>query len=269
MVQVIKATGEVEPFSEEKLRGSIHRAGIPDELENKVVEQIQSKLYDKIPTSEIYRNITNFLGSSKSPYTKAKYSLKESIMSLGPTGYPFEDFIAEVLKTEGYKTQTRVVVKGRCISHEIDVIAEKDGEKNMIEAKFHNTFGARTDSQVAMYTKTRFDDVKDQNYFTSAWLITNTKATLDAISYGTCSGMKIISWSYPDGQSLRELIEKARLQLITSLSLLSNSQKQRLLENHIILCKDIVEKPNCLDLLVLPRENKDKILSEAQFVYKN
>ncbi|MDP3988017.1 MAG: ATP cone domain-containing protein [Candidatus Levybacteria bacterium] len=273
MIQVVKATGEIQPFSEQKVRDSIKRAGIANELQNQVVQHVESKLFDNIKTSEIYRHITEFLGQSAYPYSKARYSLKESIMALGPTGYPFEDFVADILSIEGYKTQVRTIIGGKCISHEIDVIAQKilaDGEeKAMIEVKFHNGFGTRTDVQDALYTKARFDDVKEKYGFTNVWLVTNTKATLDAIQYGQCVGMKVISWNYPEEQSLRSIIEKSRLSLITALTTLSQNQKQELLQNHIVLCKDLYEKPSSLDLLSLPPEKKSQIIKEAEFVYKS
>ena len=51
-------------------------------------------------------------------------------MDLGPTGYPFEDYVAEILKTEGYQTQVRQVLEGNCVSHEIDVIAQKKTKRS-------------------------------------------------------------------------------------------------------------------------------------------
>ncbi|RJQ36905.1 ATPase [Candidatus Microgenomates bacterium] len=269
MIQVIKATGELEPFSEEKVRQSILRAGIPKGLENEVIEHIKSKLYENIPTSEIYNQITDYLGESTSPYSKAKYGLKQSLMSLGPTGFPFEDFIAKVLHEQGYETQVRQYLMGKCVKHEIDVIAQKENEKVMIEVKFHNRFGTRTDVQDALYTKARFDDVKEKDNFSQAWLVTNTKATSDAIAYCNCVGMKILSWSYPQDASLRSMIEKSKLLLITSLSSLTLPQKQDLLDNHIILCKDIFNNPSCLNNLNLSAEERKNVLAETEFVYKN
>lgn len=265
-MHVTKANGEREHFSEEKVRYSIHRAGIPEEIQNQVVDHISSKLYENIPTHEIYRHITEFLTDSDKPFIKAKYSLKQAIMELGPTGYPFEDFISEIFKTMGYATQVRTILLGRCISHEIDVIAQKGEERLMIEAKFHNNSGIRSDSHVALYTKARFDDIKEKHGLTKAVVVTNTKVTLDALNYSDCVGMKIISWSLPEGESLRDLIEKSGLSPITALTSLSLSQKQQLLQNHVVLCKDLYNKPTALEELGLPPDKKQLILDEARFV---
>jgi predicted RecB family endonuclease len=55
-------------------------------------------------------------------------------MSLGPSGFLFEQFFSEILKNYGYKTKINVFLKGKIITHEIDIIAEKN-KKYMIECK--------------------------------------------------------------------------------------------------------------------------------------
>ncbi len=265
-MQVLKANGEKEQFSSDKLHASIHRAGIPHDLQATVVEHVQGKLYDGIPTSEIYHHIVEFLGDSSKPYTKAKYNLKQAIMDLGPTGYPFEDYVAKVLEKEGYSIQVRQILQGKCISHEIDVIAEKDGKKLMVEAKFHNGLGIKTDVHVSMYTKARFDDIKEKNGFSDVLLITNTKMTLDAISYAQCVGMQVISWSYPDTDALRDLVDKYHLFPITAITILSQMQKQQLLDQGTVLCSQICHDHNILDKIDLPQEKKDAIFREVEFV---
>lgn len=268
MVTVIKATGEKEPFSEQKVRSSIKRAGIPPEIENQVAAHVISKLYENIPTQEIYHHIIEFLGTSSYPYSKSKYSLKKSIMDLGPTGYPFEDYFADILKTQGFKTQTRVILTGKCISHEIDVIAQKNDKKIMVEAKFHNTPGTKTDVHVALYTKARFDDLCEKNNFSQGWLVTNTKISLDAINYAMCVGIKVISWNQPENESLRDIVEKANLLPITILATLSENQKQILLNGHIVLCKDIFDAPDHLSILNLPEDKNKEVLKEVKYLFK-
>jgi Holliday junction resolvase-like predicted endonuclease len=266
MLTVTKANGNREPFSEQKVESSIRRAGIPLALQPKVIEQVRSKVYDGIPTQEIYHHIQEYLRSSEHPYSQSKYGLKQAIMSLGPTGYPFEDFIAAILETQGYKTKVRQFLNGSCVNHEVDVVAEKDGKRHMIEAKFHNNPGVKSDVQVTLYTKARFDDVKVRHHLDETWVVTNTKTTLDAIAYANCIGMKIMSWSYPQEGSLRDLIESQNLYPVTILTHLSDSQKLTLLENHTILCRQIKDKPIVLDQLNLPEDVKKNVLDEVEFI---
>jgi Holliday junction resolvase-like predicted endonuclease len=263
MIHVIKADRRHEPFSEHKVMDSIRRARIPQSLHGEVLSHVKSKLYEGISTAEIYQHIMEFLNQSSSTYIKARYSLKEAIMMLGPSGYPFEDFVSKLLESEGYKTQVRQVLSGRCITHEIDILAEKDGRTAVIEAKFHNSPGTRSEVQVALYTHARYEDVKIRNSVHESWIVTNTKTTVDANTYAQCSGMKIISWDYPAGNSLREMIERSGLHPITMVTALSQSQKMTLLENHIVLCKDIADHPDLLDMLYLSKIDRERILKEV------
>lgn len=268
MTNVIKATGEIVPFDEIKVLNSIRRAGIPQELQSQVLAHIERKLYDRIPTFEIYHHIIEFLGRSDQPYSRARYSLKEALMMLGPSGYPFEDFVAKILEAEGYQTQVRQILIGKCVSHEIDVVAKKDGKTIMVEAKFHNNVGTRSDVHVSLYTKARFDDIKEKHHLDEAWIMTNTKTTIDANDFATCVGMKVISWSYPDNDSLRDLIERANLHPITMLTTISASQKLKLLTDHIVICKDLRDHPEKLQVLSLSDEQKEQTMAELEFICK-
>jgi hypothetical protein len=264
MPNVLKASGKIEPFSEEKLRLSIRSVGIPEAFQNEVVSDIKNKLYDNIPTSEIYKHIIDCLQNSDYHLGHTKYSLKQSIVDLGPTGYPFEDYISEILKMEGYKTAVRQIIQGKCIGHEIDVVAEKDNAKSMIECKFHNVAGIKSQVHVPLYTKARFDDIKDKNNFTDVWLVTNTKITSDALAYALCSNIKVISWDYPEKGNFRDLIEKHKLYPVTVSINLSQNQKQLLTQNHIVLARDVCKNPSCLDILGLPEDKRNSVITECR-----
>ena len=235
-------------------------------LHDQVINHIKGKLYENIPTSVIYKHVVEFLDSSPHPHSSAKYSLKQAIMDFGPTGFPFEDYISEILKAEGYETKVRQIISGKCISHEIDVIATKDSVESMVECKFHNAPGIKCHVHVSLYTKARFDDIKEVNNFNDAWVVTNTKLTVEALNYALCRNMKIISWDYPNGKSLRDLIEKHKLHPITMLSNISAAQKQLLTQNHIVLAKDICKNPSSLDILHLNPTQKNQIVSQCQFI---
>lgn len=266
MVQVIKANGEKEAFSETKLLRSIQRIGIPSPIQEETLKHVHEKLHENISTSEIYHHVSEFLGTTPHTYSKSKYSLKQAIMDLGPTGYPFEDYVAYLLHAEGYDTKVRTILQGKCISHEIDVIAEKENQKIMVEAKFHNGNGIKTDVQVALYTYARFEDVTLREHFTKPLLVTNTKATTDAISYAQCMNMDILTWSYPEEKSLRDLVEKYHLYPITALHSLPTTYRQTLLEQGIVLCKDICANHSLLNQLSLSEEKDAEILKEINYL---
>lgn len=267
MPTVIKADGTRESFDESKLLASIKRAGIPSNLHQEVLVHIKKNLYENIPTYEIYKHIEEYFSTSKDEYARSKYSLKKAIMELGPTGFPFEAYIAEILKAEGFKTEVGQHLYGRCVAHEVDVVAEKDKHKIMVECKFHNRPGTKSDLHVSLYTNARFQDLKDKHGFSQAMLVTNTKISSDGLSYANCENVRVLSWSYPEGESLRDLIEKHKLYPITSLAFLSFSQKQELLSKKIILVKQICENQSCLNLANIPKDRVNKVLEEAAAVY--
>ncbi|PIP32848.1 ATPase [Candidatus Gottesmanbacteria bacterium CG11_big_fil_rev_8_21_14_0_20_37_11] len=267
-IYVIKANGEKELFSEDKLRASIKRAGIPDSYSSRLISQIKEVLYPEIPTSIIYKHITNFLYGI--PHSSGKYMLKQAIMDFGPSGYPFEKYIARILSYRGYRTEVDVIMQGRCITHEVDIVAENEHGKYLIECKFHNLPGKRTDAKVALYIHSRYEDIMLGEYRhekrenCKMWLVTNTKCTTDALSYAQCSGMTVYSWGYPTQTSLQHLIEDRKLYPVTCLSTLSKKQKDLLLSNDIVICQDLLHKKEILERLNLSHQERRKVLSETE-----
>ena len=264
MIQVKKASGDLEPFSEEKVIHSLQKAGMDQAVISKIVTDIKKELYEGISTQKIYSCIFELLKKEQS-LSSGRYSLKKAIMDLGPTGFPFEKFVGELLKHNGYQVETGVHVSGRCVTHEIDVVAQKDTQRFMVECKFHNQPGTRSDVKVALYIKARFDDIKAT--FNQAWLVTNTKLTSDAIQYGACTGMQLVGWSYPASGSLQDLIERSGLHPVTCLTSLSQKQKQTLLSSDIVLCRDVATaKQEVLLSLALSYEQKTRLFAEIRAV---
>ena len=115
--------------------------------------------------------------------------------ALGPSGFPFERFLSEILKADGWHTQTGVMMTGRCVTHEVDVLAEKAGRRVGIEAKFHNDPGGHTDIKDVLYVWARYEDLKKAPEAASrvdeGWLVTNTRFTRNAIRYASCNNLKL------------------------------------------------------------------------------
>jgi len=240
-IRVKKASGKYEPFSAEKVRSSLQRAGADETLIIKILAHLQKQLYDDIPTKKIYQEVYRLLNQSKDPVS-LRYNLKEAIMALGPSGYPFEQFVAGVLARQGYQTKTNQIIRGRCISHEIDVIAQKEDQRFAIECKFHNRPGTKSEIKEALYTYARFLDVAQTGQFSQGWLVTNTKATAQAIKYARCVKLMVLSWNYPAKESLRSLIEKSGLHPVTCLGGLSKGEKKQILESGIVFGRDLLMK---------------------------
>jgi hypothetical protein len=273
-IKITKADGTVEFFKLEKLRRSLRRSGAQPNEVNHVIAELTPTLRDGISTQEIYRNAFHLLHSSDSPVA-ARYSLRRALFSLGPTGFPFEKFLARLFALDGYTTTTGSMIQGKCVEHEIDIAAYKEDHSFVGEAKFHARPGIKSDLQVAMYSYARLMDLRERKIcqedicgIKEFWLITNTKFTSTARDYGTCVGLKLLSWDYPRKNNLHDRIQQAGIYPITVLQSLSAKQTRILIEREIILCSDIVSKPHILKILHLPNRKYESILNEARELCK-
>lgn len=268
-MKIIKADGNAEEFKSQKLIGSLRRAGAQPTEITEIVAEIERSLIEGMRTQDIYKKAFELLRNSSNPVA-AKYSLRRAVFGLGPSGFPFEDFLGKIFEAEGYKTKRRLILKGKCATHEIDLAAYSPSDTFIAEAKFHSRPGIKSDLQVAMYSYARFLDLSSAQVckddvcgIISLYVITNTKFTEAAIKYAECSGIRLLSWNHPKGNSLQSKIESNKLYPVTVLTHLTTGQKQRLLEQGTILCKEIIAKPQLLSNLGLSNRKFDAVLSEA------
>lgn len=273
-VHITKADGTREYFKVEKLRRSLRRAGAgPDEI-NEIIGEVDKTLYDGIQTQEIYRHAFALLRNSRPP-AAARYSLRRALFNLGPTGFPFEKFLARMFTAAGYSTKTGVVIQGKCAPHEIDVAAYKEDHSFVAEAKFHARPGIKSDLQVAMYSYARLLDLKESKICSDDicgigefWLITNTKFTSTAEHYGTCVGLNMLSWDFPKNNNLHDRIQRAGVYPVTVLQSLTSSQIETLINRDIILCRDIIEHEHVLRHLHLTKKKHEALMQEVREVCK-
>lgn len=271
-ISIIKRSGIEEPFIEEKLSRSLSRSGAEKGLIDEVVVHIRKEIESGMlsTTDDIYKHAFKIL-RKKSRMVASRYYLRRAIMELGPSGHPFEHFISKILRTRGYNTTVGTIVSGACVNHEIDVVAEKEGKKTMVECKFHNQQGIKSDVKASLYIHARFEDIKKNKTneknsvpFDEVWLVTNTKLTGDAIQYANCVGMRAIGWSYPSVGNVQDLVEESGLHPVTCLTSLNRGQKQYLLEREVVVCRDIIEDPNILRGFNFSPSKLKKVLREAE-----
>lgn len=264
---VIKKSGEKEIYNPEKVKRSMNRVGVPLNLQPEVLSHIQTKFQKgQLSTGEIFKHILEYL-EPRDRKSSLRFNLREAIFELGPTGFPFEQYLAHIFRTMGYSVKTGVIMRGDCVSHEIDLVLEKNSHKEIVEAKFHNHTAVKTDVQVALYTYARFLDVKEKNHVDNVWLVTNTKLSIDAISYANCKGIPIIAWNYPDKGNLQDFVEDPQMYPITILSSLSEQEKKRLIEKNIVFCRDILTKSDSeLSDPLIRNDSLQRAKEDAQLV---
>lgn len=267
-LDIIKSSGEKVKFSFSKLRNSLLKSGADKKSVKYVIDEMRNELYQGISTREIYNRAFSLLKQIKSVYA-SKYKLKNALYELGPTGFPFEKYIGRIMESQGYEVLFNQTVRGKCVKHEIDVIAIKNNIRNFIECKFHSEEGRNCDVKVPLYIHARFKDIRKQEKTPAkelGWVVTNTRFTEDAIQYGRCAGLKLISWNYPEGDSLKQLIDKSRLYPLTVSTLLSEKEKEFLLKREIVLGSDLLQNAFLLDHLGISDSRKTRILSEFKIL---
>lgn len=269
LFKVVKWNGDTEYFQSKKLFKSLKRSGASNKIAKRIVDHVEEELKDGMKTSDIYKHAFDLL-KKDTPSVAARYDLKKAIMRLGPSGYPFEHFIANIYSKLGYKTEVGITVSGNCIEHEVDVIAENDKEVLMMECKYHNFHNTKSDIKIALYVHARMEDLKahwlkknpkSKKKFRGV-LVTNTQFSTSAIKYAKCVGLDIISWSYPKGNGLAQIIDRVGLHPITCLTSLTEGHIRTLLRNGFVLCKDLQKGLKSLQLKGKQRENLIKEVRE-------
>jgi hypothetical protein len=275
-MKIIKANGVETSYLPEKIVRSLERTGASKEVIQKVLAETEKELFDGIHTKTIYKIVFRNLKKINRSIAH-KYHLKNAIMELGPTGFPFEKFISILLEAEGFQTVIDQIVPGRCIKHEVDIVSQKDSERFLMECKFHSLAGTTCGVKDALYVYARFLDIEKTwidkprlpKKFHQGWLVTNTRFSPDAEKYGRCVGLGLLSWNYPKGSSLRERIDKKGLYPITCLSSLSKREKALLLEKNIVLCHSLHKNPSELRGIGLSEVKKRKVVQEAKTICKS
>jgi hypothetical protein len=268
---VRKASGQYAPFDEAKLRHSMHRSGADDQTINLVLQEIRDRIYENMPTKALYKMAYKAL-KRHNQSVAARYSLKQAMLQLGPSGFPFERFFAEILKSQGFSTETGVIYPGKCITHEVDVVAENDTDLVFVECKYHPVAGSMSDVKIPLYIHSRFRDLEAGMHLQRTLngrnlhcrIATNTRFSDDAMTYGRCAGLDLIAWDYPMGKGLRELIDETGLHPVTCVGSLTLKEKTALLGKNIVLCRHLAENPKILDKIGVSAGRQKTILNEAE-----
>lgn len=257
-MRVIKRSGESEEFDPEKAIHALIKVGATRSEAECVLERVMPDLYDGITTEELYRRIRAQLPTGKAQ----QYSLKKALMLMGPDGHAFETFMARVFRENGYRTDVRQTLRGKCVTHEVDVVISKGDYKGTVECKFHNALGIKSSIQEALYSWGRFLDIRETNDIDEVWLVTNTKFSSDVVKYANCVGMKLIGWGYPEGGSLEQLVERANIYPITVLNI-KRGEQRTLLDHDFVICRDIMERKAEM-LALFPRETGERIIKRTE-----
>lgn len=267
-VYITKSDGSTELFNSEKLKQSLAHAGATSAVASAIAKDIEDELWGGISTREIYARAFKRLQEHRHGVA-ARYSLKRSIMDFGPSGFPFEVYVSELFKAEGFDTKIDQIIQGACVEHEVDVVIERKDDILFTEAKFHNTVGFRTDLKTVLYIAARITDIREarkaagERKKCTGLVVTNTKFTDKALQYAQCQGLEVLGWDNPQGNTLHDRIERYMLYPVTALTSLNPREKMALLSRKIVLCTSLKQHTSTLREVGVPPHRIEDILREA------
>lgn len=269
MTEILKADGTSERFDGLKLEASLRHAGASTRSATEIRAAIEKTIVPGAKTNQIYKRAFAML-RDRERAAAARYSLRRAIFELGPTGHPFEDFVAQLFKKEGWSVEWRRLIPGKCVAHEVDVYATRGNEHLAAELKYHNDPNYKTDVKTALYVKARFDDIWQcdprhgkQCPVDRGMLITNTKFTAQAIQYASCAGIELLGWTYPLEGNLYDRIIAAGVYPVTALTTLKKAEKTLLINEGIVTTDLLRERREYLRTLSMTPERIGTVIAEA------
>ncbi|MGK0296354.1 MAG: hypothetical protein ACI884_002532 [Ulvibacter sp.] len=274
-IKIVKHSGDVVDFDPEKLKKSLLKSGASLIVVEDILNKIGKEIYEGISTKQIYKRAFSLLKKEANSHA-ARYNLREGLRLLGPAGFFFEKYIARLFTVEGYLTVTNLILQGKCVSHEIDVLAESNNVIIMIECKFHSRREVASDVKVPLYVFSRFNDLKEKQHvifslkdtISKCWIATNNRFTSDAIDFAKCSGINLLSWDYPKHNNLKTKNDIDCLYPVTCLTTLSIAEKDKLLVLDVILAKELINNSDKLVKIGLSSNRIKNVLKEARELSK-
>jgi len=246
MIYVTKADGSKQPFDKQKIINTCLRLQATPEQAQSIADKIEAKAYDGIPTKKILQMVFQYMKKYR-PAIGYQIDLKQAIAMLRSKP-DFEIFVAKLFEAMGYEVDTNLIIQGKCIEHEIDVVAKKGNEIILVEVKHHVNHHTYSGLDVFLQLNSTLEDLKlghesgKNNFkFTRAILICNTKVSDHARRYALCRGLEFIAWKFPPEKGLERLIEDYKLYPITFLKEIERDEAYKLADVGIVTVKQLLD----------------------------
>ena len=247
MSLVTKFDGSKQPYSREKVVTTSKRMGASSEDAEHIADEVESRLYDGMPTEEILRIVHAYLRESR-PGLDLMVDLRKAISSLRPKP-DFERFIRLLLEEFGYEVTSNQIIRGRCVEHEIDAIARRRGDIVYVEVKHHFNPHVYTGLDIVKEARATFEDLTEGNQLgensigvNKSLVICNTKFSDHALRYSACRGIDHIGWKSPANMGLERRVEEKDLYPITMFGGLTHEDEEGLGNHGIVLLKQVLQQ---------------------------
>lgn len=271
MVNVTKADGTKQPFDKRRLVRTAMRLRATPEYAEEVATKIEKKMYEGITTKKILKMLFSEL-SHERPELKHIIDLREAVSMMKPKP-DFEHFIGMLMREYGYDVKMNRIVNGRCVDHEIDVIAQKGKEVLYIEVKHHYQFHSFTGMDVFLEVNSTMEDLvegflakKNPFNFTKPMVVMNTKVSAHAEKYAACRDIGIVGWAHPKTGSLEDLIEEKSMYPVTLLKGLGSKDSDKLFQMGILTLRQLMaaDRRSVLRKTGMPKRKLEDMLQQTQ-----
>ena len=246
-VFVTKADGSKQLFDREKVVKTCLRMGANRRIAFEVADEVEARLYDGIPTKKVLQMIFRLL-RKHTPAIRHFLDLKKGL-SLMNSKPEFEMFVQVLLAHHGFEVSPNRILKGKCVGHEVDAIARKDGVTYFVEAKHHSNYHTPTGLDESRIARAVLEDVtegfalgKNDLKIDRAMIVTNTRYSEHARRYGKCRNILQIGWSSPKTLGLQNMIEEKKLYPLSCIKGLNSETKMKLVNSGIVLMKQLLEE---------------------------
>jgi HJR/Mrr/RecB family endonuclease len=246
-VFVTKADGSTQLFDKAKVVKTCLRIGADRQIAVQIADEVDSLVYDGIPTHKVLQITLKLLREHK-PTIRHFLDLKKglSVMNSKPE---FEKFVQILLIHHGFEVGPSQIIKGKCIGHEVDAVAKKDGITYFVEAKHHSNYHTPTGLDESRIARAVLEDAaegflrgKSNLKIDRAMIVTNTRYSEHAKRYGKCRNILQIGWNSPKKFSLQSMIEQKKVYPISCIRGLSNQTRIKLVNSGVVLIKQLVEE---------------------------
>ncbi len=207
--------------------------GASIQVANQVADKVERRIYDGIPTTSVLQITLRFMRGQR-PDMANLLDLRKGLSIMFPKP-EFEVFVQALLAKSGFEVSPNTLLTGKCVTHEVDGIAKRDGITYLVEAKHHVNYHALTGLDESRIARAILEDVGEGSALgmsalkiDKAMIVTNTRYSDEALQYGRCRDILQIGWSSPAGSGLQDLIEGTHMFPLSCLKGLSQSARLRL-----------------------------------------
>ena len=244
---VTKADGSKQLFDKEKVVKTSLRMGANRRIANEVADEVEARVHNGMPTSKVLQLIFRLL-RKHTPTIQHFLDLRRGLSLMGSKP-EFERFVQILLAHHGFEVTPNRIIKGRCVGHEVDAIAKKEGVTYFVEAKHHSNYHTPTGLDESRIARAVLEDVsegfelgKNDVQIDRAMIVTNTRYSEHARRYGKCRDILQIGWSSPKTLALQNMIEEKKLYPLSCIKGLNSEVKMRLVNLGIVLMKQLVDE---------------------------